>query len=108
MIGVHRTIEKAVRLPTPSGKNSTMLRPEAESVSMVDLRLAEMVEQAEARNEIACAASRAKIKGVKAEVIPFSSGFLVSGTPGVASAVGAGPRGRLSPAEVREMEAFFE
>jgi hypothetical protein len=75
---------------------------------MVDLRIAENIEQAEARNAIACAVSHARLRGGKADVRPFSGGFLVSGAPGNAAAVGAGRRGRLSSAEVDVMEGFFK
>ncbi len=66
-----------------------------------------MVEQAEARNAIACTAAHARLAGSKAEVRPLSSGFLVSGTMGAASGVGLGRRGKLSSTEVDVMEEFF-
>jgi hypothetical protein len=76
---------------------------------MADIRLVELVEQAEARNAIACAASHARLKGRRAKVQPFNSGYLVSAGPGSApTAVGAGRRGRLSSAEVAAMEEFFD
>src|SRR6187455_616386 len=74
---------------------------------MVDLRIVEMVEQAEAQNAIACTAAHSRLAGSKAEVRPLSSGFLVSGTMGAASGVGLGRRGKLSSTEVDVMEEFF-
>jgi GNAT superfamily N-acetyltransferase len=69
--------------------------------------MVELIEQAEARNAIACAKSHARLKGRRASVLPFNSGYLVSPASGAASAVGAGRRGRLSRAEVAAMEQFF-
>ena len=77
-------------------------------LSKVDLRLAELVEQAETRNAIACAVSRGQLQGKPAEVRPFSSGYLVSETPHEAAVVGAGRRGRLSPGEVAQMHRFLD
>jgi GNAT superfamily N-acetyltransferase len=76
---------------------------------MADIRVVELVEQAEAQNAIACAASHARIKGRRAKVHPFNSGYLVSAGPGSApAAVGAGRRGRFSQVEIDEMEKFFD
>ena len=69
--------------------------------------MVELIEQAEARNAIACADSHARLRGGRAAIVPFNSGFLVSAGSGAASAVGAGRRGRLSGAEVAAMEGFF-
>jgi GNAT superfamily N-acetyltransferase len=74
---------------------------------MTEVRMVELVEQAEARNAIACAASHARLAGRRSAVLPFNSGYLVSPGSGSASAVGAGRRGRLTRAEIAAMDQFF-
>ena len=70
--------------------------------------MVELIEQAEARNAIACADSHARLRGGRAAIVPFNSGFLVSaGSGALLRWERAGAGGSRAP-KWRRWKGFFE